>query len=98
MQDTFCLSVTSKFSFGAATGKERGLQLLTSLAADMKSAEEGKEPYMTAHHQHCTPIYIHICIHMYYLALAGFFLFKDVLTPGAAVNAKMESASGQTRG
>lgn len=35
---------------------------------------------------------------MYYLALAVFFLFKDVLTPGAAVNAKMESASEQTRG
>lgn len=36
---------------------------------------------------------------MYYLALAVFLiLFKDVLTPGAAVNAKMESASGQTRG
>lgn len=84
MQDTFCLSVTSKFSFGAATGKERGLQLLTSLAADMKSAEEGKEPYMTAHHQHCIHTYMYTYI--YYLALAV-FLFKDGLTPGAAVNA-----------
>ena len=42
MQDTFCLSVNSKFSFGATAGKEPGLQLLTSLTADMKSAEEGK--------------------------------------------------------
>ena len=41
MQDTFCPSVSPKFSFGAA-GKERGLHFLTSLAADMKSAEEGK--------------------------------------------------------
>ncbi|KAI9520893.1 hypothetical protein NQZ68_013299 [Dissostichus eleginoides] len=39
MQDTFCPSVSPKFSFGAA-GKERGLHFLTSLAADMKSAEE----------------------------------------------------------
>jgi len=36
MQDSFCLSVQSKFGFGAA---ERGVQLLTSL--EMKSAEEG---------------------------------------------------------
>lgn len=43
MQDTFCLSVNSKFSFGATAGKERGL--LTSLAVDMKSAEEGKTYY-----------------------------------------------------
>lgn len=42
MQDTFCLGGNSKFSFGAAAGKERGLQYLGSLAADMKSAEEGK--------------------------------------------------------
>lgn len=41
MQDTFCPRVISKFSFGAAAGKERGLQLLSFLAADMKSAEEG---------------------------------------------------------
>ncbi|XP_062278691.1 nuclear factor of activated T-cells, cytoplasmic 1-like [Scomber scombrus] len=45
MQDTFCLSVNSKFSFGAAAGKERGLQLLTSLAAEMKSAEEDAYSY-----------------------------------------------------
>ncbi|XP_076592352.1 nuclear factor of activated T-cells, cytoplasmic 1-like [Chaetodon auriga] len=43
MQDTFCLSVNSKFSFGATAGKERGL--LTSLAADMKSAEEDAYSY-----------------------------------------------------
>lgn len=42
MQDTFSPCVNSKFSFGATAGKERGLQLLTSLAANMKSAEEGK--------------------------------------------------------
>ncbi|KAM7382517.1 hypothetical protein PAMP_002244 [Pampus punctatissimus] len=45
MQDTFCLSVNSKFSFGAADGKKRGLQFLTSLAAEMKSAEEDAYSY-----------------------------------------------------
>ncbi|XP_033984095.1 nuclear factor of activated T-cells, cytoplasmic 1-like isoform X1 [Trematomus bernacchii] len=44
MQDTFCPSVSPKFSFGAA-GKERGLHFLTSLAADMKSAEEDAYSY-----------------------------------------------------
>lgn len=38
MQDPFSLS--PKFSFGATAGKERGL--ITSLSAEMKSAEEGK--------------------------------------------------------
>ncbi|XP_029360659.1 nuclear factor of activated T-cells, cytoplasmic 1-like isoform X1 [Echeneis naucrates] len=45
MQDTFCLSVNSKFSFGATASQERGLQLLTSLAANMKSAEEDAYSY-----------------------------------------------------
>ncbi|XP_056300628.1 nuclear factor of activated T-cells, cytoplasmic 1-like [Pseudoliparis swirei] len=40
MQDSFCLSVQSKFGFGAA---ERGVQLLTSL--EMKSAEEDAYSY-----------------------------------------------------
>ncbi|XP_036928746.1 nuclear factor of activated T-cells, cytoplasmic 1-like isoform X1 [Acanthopagrus latus] len=39
MQDSFCLSVNSKFSFGA--GKERGIHFL----ADMKSAEEDAYSY-----------------------------------------------------
>ncbi|KAK5618000.1 hypothetical protein CRENBAI_023633 [Crenichthys baileyi] len=42
MQDTFNLSVKAKFNFRAEAGQERGLQLLTSTAADMKSAEEAK--------------------------------------------------------
>ncbi|CAM9293425.1 unnamed protein product [Lampetra planeri] len=42
MQDPLCVSVYSKFSFeAAAVGQERKLQLLTSVTADMKSAEEG---------------------------------------------------------
>uniref|UniRef100_A0A3Q3EHE3 Nuclear factor of activated T cells 1 n=1 Tax=Labrus bergylta TaxID=56723 RepID=A0A3Q3EHE3_9LABR len=45
MQDTYCLSVNSKFSFGATAGKERGLQCVTSLSADMKSAEEDAYSY-----------------------------------------------------
>ncbi|XP_037311018.2 nuclear factor of activated T-cells, cytoplasmic 1-like [Pungitius pungitius] len=47
MQDTFCPPrVVSKFSFGAAAaGEERGLQLLTFVAADMKSAEEDAYSY-----------------------------------------------------
>lgn len=43
MQDSFCLSADSKLRLGAAACQERGLQLLTSLAANMKSAEEGKK-------------------------------------------------------
>lgn len=48
MQDTFCLSVSSKFSFGATAGKEpeRGLQFLTSVSANMKSADEGNFPVL----------------------------------------------------
>lgn len=38
MQDTFSPSVNSTFGFG----KEWGLQALTILSANMKSAEEGK--------------------------------------------------------
>lgn len=38
MQDTFCLSVNPKFSFGT----ERGLPFLNTLPANMKSADEGK--------------------------------------------------------
>ncbi|KAL0984688.1 hypothetical protein UPYG_G00145290 [Umbra pygmaea] len=50
MQDTSCLS-GSKFTFGrvfpTALGKEPGLQFLTSLAAEMKSAEEEAFPGYT---------------------------------------------------
>ncbi|CAJ1061996.1 nuclear factor of activated T-cells%2C cytoplasmic 1-like [Xyrichtys novacula] len=42
MQDTFCLSVNPKLSFGATAGKER---CVTSLSADMKSAEEDAYSY-----------------------------------------------------
>ncbi|XP_071239318.1 nuclear factor of activated T-cells, cytoplasmic 1-like isoform X1 [Salvelinus alpinus] len=49
MQDTSCLRLSSKFNFGpvfpAALGKERGLQFLTSLATEMKSAEEDAYSY-----------------------------------------------------
>ncbi|KAI3361400.1 hypothetical protein L3Q82_013566 [Scortum barcoo] len=42
MQDTFSLSVSAKFSFGA---KQRGLQPVSSLCAEMKSAEEDAYSY-----------------------------------------------------
>nr|XP_043890702.1 nuclear factor of activated T-cells, cytoplasmic 1-like isoform X3 [Solea senegalensis] len=45
MQDTFCLSGESKLSFAATAGKERGLQLLTSVTVNMKSAEEDAYSY-----------------------------------------------------
>lgn len=44
MQDFFSLSAESEFSFGAAAGKERAFQLLTSITVNMKSAEEGTAP------------------------------------------------------
>ena len=53
MQDTSCLRLSSKFNFGpvlpAALGKERGLHFLTSLATEMKSAEEGNRLYCVAY-------------------------------------------------
>ncbi|CAB1414414.1 unnamed protein product, partial [Pleuronectes platessa] len=41
----FCLSVDSKLRFGAAAGQERGLQCLTSVPVNMKSAEEDAYSY-----------------------------------------------------
>lgn len=48
MQDTYCLSLNPNLSFGATAGKERGLQRVTSLSAEMKSAEEGKNYFLSS--------------------------------------------------
>ncbi|XP_020793084.2 nuclear factor of activated T-cells, cytoplasmic 1-like [Boleophthalmus pectinirostris] len=47
MQEAFCLSVHSSFSFGsaAAAGSDRGLDFLHSVSSEMKSAEEDAYNY-----------------------------------------------------
>uniref|UniRef100_A0A3B4AV72 RHD domain-containing protein n=1 Tax=Periophthalmus magnuspinnatus TaxID=409849 RepID=A0A3B4AV72_9GOBI len=48
MQEAFCLSVHSSFSFGsaaAAAGSDRGLDFLHSVSSEMKSAEEDAYSY-----------------------------------------------------